>query len=131
MGRGKERMVICAKCGKNVRRDKAVFLEKVVFTNPAERKDIQDENYTRFFSRELAYCPACGRHLRIYEKKKQQMQRERQRKENNEFGHHYHERREGYEKPAEAKHEAAETVKQEEIKQESKEPETQTQEQAN
>ncbi len=127
MGRGKERMVICAKCGKNVRRDKAVFLEKVVFTNPAERKDIQDENYTRFFSRELAYCPSCGRHLRIYEKKKQQMQRERQRRENREFGQ-YHER---HEKPAEAKHETAEqTIKQpEEIKQESREPETQIKEQ--
>jgi ribosomal protein S26 len=89
MGRGRERTVICAKCGKNVRRDKAVFLEKVVFTNPAERKDVQDETYTRIFSRELAYCPACGRHLRIYEKKKQQMQRERQRRENSEFSHHF------------------------------------------
>lgn len=96
MGRGRERVVTCAKCGKNVRRDKAVFLEKVVFTNPAERKDIQDETYTRIFSRELAYCPSCGRHLRIYEKKKQQMQRERQRKENREFSHHFNrgERRE-------------------------------------
>ncbi len=124
MGRGKERMVICAKCGKNVRRDKAVFLEKVVFTNPADRKDIQDENYTRFFSRELAYCPACGRHLRIYEKKKQQMQREKQRRENREFGH-YHERRERYSetKPESAPAQTEKTV------QETAQPKQETQEQ--
>jgi len=126
MGRGKERMVICAKCGKNVRRDKAVFIEKIVFTNPADRKDIQDEKYTRFFSRELAYCPSCARHLRIYEKKKQQMQRERQRKENKQF-ERYHEK---HEKPATVVE--PKEVKQPESKQEEKpkEQELKTEQQA-
>lgn len=84
MGRGKERAVTCEKCGRQVRRDKAVFIEKPVFTNPLERKDVVDEQYTRMLTREFAYCPSCGKHLRIYEKKKQQNERQRERALNQE-----------------------------------------------
>ena len=81
MGRGRERLVNCEKCGRKVRRDKAVFIEKPVFTNPLERKDVVDEQYTRMLTREFAYCPSCGKHLRIYEKKIQQNVREKERQQ--------------------------------------------------
>ncbi|OIO23026.1 MAG: hypothetical protein COY72_00895, partial [Candidatus Nealsonbacteria bacterium CG_4_10_14_0_8_um_filter_35_10] len=73
-------MVICASCGKQVRRDKAVFIEKAVFSNPVDRKDADpSESYSRAFFREFAYCPGCGKHLRVYEKKKQMVERQRER----------------------------------------------------
>jgi len=77
--RGAERMVRCEKCGRLVRRDKAVFIDKVMLSNPLERKDVFDEQYTRVISREVAYCPSCGKHGRIYEKKKRMMERQKER----------------------------------------------------
>lgn len=80
--RGKERVVTCEKCGRSVRKDKAVFIEKPIFTNPLERKDIaQGQPYTRMITREVAYCPGCGKHLRVYEKKKRQNERDREREQ--------------------------------------------------
>lgn len=80
MARGKERQIICAGCKRYCRRDKAVYIEKVVFSNPIERKDTVDQNeYRAVFKREVAYCPGCGKHLRVYEKKKQQNERNRER----------------------------------------------------
>lgn len=77
--RGAERMVRCEKCGRLTRRDKAVFIDKVMLSNPLERKDVHDEQYTRVISREVAYCPSCGKHGRIYEKKKRMLERQRER----------------------------------------------------
>ena len=80
MARGKERMVRCEKCGKEVRRDKAVYIEKNVFTVPIDRKDVTEPDYyKRSFFREVAYCPGCGKHLRIYEKKIRQNIRDQER----------------------------------------------------
>ncbi len=80
MARGKERQIICAGCKRYCRRDKAVYIEKVVFSNPIERKDTVDqEEYRAVFKREVAYCPGCGKHLRIYEKKTQENQKRRER----------------------------------------------------
>ncbi|HEV8289822.1 MAG TPA: hypothetical protein VGQ00_02610 [Candidatus Norongarragalinales archaeon] len=84
MGRGRERLVRCEKCGRETRRDKAVFIEKQVFSNPLERKDVYDETYQRGFYREVAYCPGCGKHLRIYQKKIEQNIREAERAERRE-----------------------------------------------
>ncbi|MBI5636308.1 hypothetical protein HY993_05070 [Candidatus Micrarchaeota archaeon] len=81
MARGREKQVTCEKCGRQVRRDKAVFIEKVMFSNPIEKKDVYDTQYTPRLMREVAYCPSCGKHLRIYDKKIQQNIREAQRKE--------------------------------------------------
>ena len=82
MGRGRERMVVCEKCGRQTRRDKAVYLEKVIFVNPLERKDvIQGEPYAPRVTREVAYCPSCGKHGRIYEKKARLNARNRERAE--------------------------------------------------
>lgn len=70
---------MCDSCGRTVRRDKAVFFEKVIFSNPLERQQVYSESYTPRLTREVAYCPSCGKHLRIYEKKRQQNERNRQR----------------------------------------------------
>ncbi len=81
MARGREQQVTCEKCGRQVRRDKAVFFEKVVFSNPVDRKEVYDNQYTPRITREFAYCPSCGKHGRIYEKKKKLMQAQRERAE--------------------------------------------------
>lgn len=101
MARGKERQIICASCKRFCRRDKAVYIEKVVFSNPVERKDVAEpEEYHAVFKREVAYCPGCGKHLRIYEKKKQQNQarkeREMARPMNSRFGDGMRTRKGGY-----------------------------------
>ena len=72
-------MVRCEKCGRQVRRDKAVFIEKMMFSNPLDRNQVQDEQYRTAIFREVCYCPSCGKHGRIYEKKKQQNERLRER----------------------------------------------------
>ena len=78
-GRGRERLVRCEKCGRLTRRDKAVFIEKLMFSNPLDRNQVQDEQYRTAIFREVCYCPSCGKHGRIYEKKKQQNERNRER----------------------------------------------------
>jgi len=79
--RGRERQVICVKCGRSVRRDKAVVIEKMVFANPLERKDVCVDEYSRGTFREVWYCPSCGKHGRIYEKKKKLLVRQRERQQ--------------------------------------------------
>lgn len=85
MGRGRERLINCAQCGRQVRRDKAVTIEKPIFTNPLNRDEVHDEQYTRMITREFSYCPSCGKHFRIYQKKTQQNQRERERERSRQF----------------------------------------------
>ncbi|VVB70799.1 Uncharacterised protein [uncultured archaeon] len=88
MGRGKEKVVRCDKCGRECRKDKAVFIEKMVFSNPVDRKELVGDNgYNRGTMREMCYCPSCGKHLRVYEKKIEQLKRQKERSENREqFG---------------------------------------------
>ncbi len=85
MGRGRERLINCAQCGRQVRRDKAVTIEKPVFTNPLKREEVYDEQYTHMFTREFSYCPSCGKHFRIYQKKKAQQERQRERERSRQF----------------------------------------------
>jgi len=77
-GRGVEGMVRCEKCGRLTRRDKAVTIEKVILQNPLERKDVYDETYTRNFFKEVTYCISCGKHGRVFEKKKKLQERQRE-----------------------------------------------------
>lgn len=88
MGRGREKTVRCDKCGRECRKDKAVFIEKMVFSNPVDRKELVGDNgYNRGTMREMCYCPSCGKHLRVYEKKIEQLKRQKERSENREqFG---------------------------------------------
>ena len=62
-----------------------MFIEKVMFSNPIEKKDVYDTQYTPRLVREVAYCPSCGKHLRIYDKKILQNIREAERKERQSF----------------------------------------------
>src|SRR3989338_7274271 len=90
--RGRERQIICAGCGRQTRRDKAVFIEMVVFQNPVERKDVIDqEAYKSRLTREVGYCPSCGKHRRIYEKKKKMLEAQKERAENRPMHHRYSE----------------------------------------
>ncbi|HIH20236.1 TPA: hypothetical protein HA244_03125 [Candidatus Micrarchaeota archaeon] len=77
--RGRETQVRCEKCGREVRRDKALFIEKAIFSNPLERKDVYSETYDRVLTREVSYCISCGKHARLFQKKKQQQERARER----------------------------------------------------
>ena len=85
-GRGRERQVTCEKCGRTVRRDKAVFYEKAVFINPIDRSQVYDTEYSNITRREVAYCPSCGKHGRIYEKKKKLAEQRRERLAQAPFG---------------------------------------------
>lgn len=78
-------MITCAQCGRQVRRDKAVTIEKAVFSNPLDRDEVADEQYTRVLTREFSYCPSCGKHFRIYQKKTQQNEKARERERNKQF----------------------------------------------
>ena len=77
--RGRERSVRCEKCGREVRRDKALFIEKAIFSNPLERKDVYSETYNRVLTREVSYCISCGKHARLFQKKKEQQLRAKER----------------------------------------------------
>ncbi|MFH1780284.1 MAG: hypothetical protein ABH803_04065 [Candidatus Micrarchaeota archaeon] len=77
--RGREKTVKCAGCGRSVARSKAVYIEKPVLQNPLEAKDVYSEHYDRVLTREFAYCISCGKHRRIFEKKKQMAKAQRER----------------------------------------------------
>ena len=86
-GRGKEGMVRCEKCGRLTRRDKAVYIEKPMLTNPLERHQVEEpDSYRRAIFREVCYCISCGKHGRIFEKKKQQNERLRERERLSGYG---------------------------------------------
>ncbi len=100
MGRGKEKLVRCEKCGREVRKDKAVFIEKPVLINPLERKDVYSETYNKVLTREVSYCISCGKHGRIFEKKKKLLARQKEREKFGRFsenrGPMYPRKRENY-----------------------------------
>ena len=87
-GRGRERQVHCEKCGRSVRRDKAVYIEKPILQNPLDRNQIAEPStYRAVLTREVAYCPGCGKHLRVYEKKiKQNIRNDERAARQREFG---------------------------------------------
>ena len=83
--RGRESLVRCEKCGRQVRRDKALSIEKPIFTNPLERKDVYSETYSRMLTREVTYCISCGKHGGMFQKKAEQLQRQKERQQFNRF----------------------------------------------
>ncbi|MBM3229034.1 hypothetical protein FJZ26_01255 [Candidatus Parvarchaeota archaeon] len=76
--RGRERLVNCDSCGSRVPRDKAVtlFRTSVYSTDLRTADDVRTS-----ISREFHYCPSCGKHKRIYEKKKRQAAAAKERRE--------------------------------------------------
>lgn len=74
--RGRDRLVTCASCGRSVPRDKAVeYTKRTHFTT--DMKGEENVTYTDF--RSSYYCPSCGKHRGIYQKKKEQARRKRER----------------------------------------------------
>ncbi len=73
-------MVRCDSCGRETRRDKAVYIRKKIFANPVERKDVMNQDeYSAGTFREMKYCAGCGKHLRVYDKVTKNNQRNKER----------------------------------------------------
>ncbi len=76
--RGRERLVNCDSCGARVPRDKAVS----IYRSTVYSTDLKTADDVRtMISREFHYCPSCGKHKRIYEKKKEQAIRAKERRD--------------------------------------------------
>lgn len=74
--RGRDRSVTCANCGRSVPREKAVEDNRRTHFST----DLKgDDNVTFTGFRTVYYCISCGKHSRIFEKKKQQAQRKKER----------------------------------------------------
>lgn len=71
MGRGREPLVVCDACGRNVPRDKAVEYVKSAALDIDQKGVILD--LTR---RKVFYCISCAKHRKIFEKKKRMFRRE-------------------------------------------------------
>ncbi|MFN3910241.1 MAG: 30S ribosomal protein S26e [Candidatus Anstonellaceae archaeon] len=80
--RGRERLVRCDSCGRLIPKDKSVTIDSVTVYD-TEFKGLTEEekqNEVRTVIHGFkTYCISCGKHRRIFEKKKRQFQR---RKEN-------------------------------------------------
>lgn len=74
--RGRERLFSCESCGRTMPRDKAVsFNKRSYFSTDLKTSD----NVSLFTEREVYYCISCGKHRKIFEKKKNQLRRQRER----------------------------------------------------
>ena len=74
--RGRDRLERCANCGRSVPREKALeYVKRNYFST--DLKGQENVSYTGF--RKVYYCVSCGKHARIYEKKKEQLKRRRKR----------------------------------------------------
>lgn len=70
--RGRANLVNCSSCGRRVPRGKAVtYGRAVVYSTELRTAD----DIKVFERRKEYYCPSCGKHRHIYEKKKQMMMR--------------------------------------------------------
>jgi len=71
-GRGREPLVNCSSCGRKVPRSKAVQLDRpIVYSTDTKTKD---EVRAIYHVKEV-YCPSCGKHKHIYERKKRMFMR--------------------------------------------------------
>lgn len=75
MGRGREPLVRCEGCGRRIPRDKSVSDVKRINLDLGEQKD----TIVDLTSRPVFYCISCGKHRKIFEKKKEQARRIRER----------------------------------------------------
>ncbi|MEM3364304.1 MAG: hypothetical protein QXS93_02220 [Candidatus Micrarchaeia archaeon] len=68
--RGKEALVTCSSCGRSVPRGKAVQDNRFVRYS-TELRTGDDVTYTDM--RKVYYCISCGKHRKIFEKKKKRL----------------------------------------------------------
>ncbi|MDD5337688.1 MAG: hypothetical protein PHS02_04355 [Candidatus ainarchaeum sp.] len=75
--RGRERLLSCESCRRQVPRGKAVEFEKrTVFSTDLRTGD----NVSEVSTRTVYYCISCAKHRGIFEIKKRQMQRRNERR---------------------------------------------------
>ncbi len=64
--RGREKLLNCDSCGRRLPRDKAVsYNQMVVYSTDLKNAD----DVRTSIRREFHYCPSCGKHRHIYERK--------------------------------------------------------------
>lgn len=74
--RGREKLLCCESCRRQVPRGKAVEFEKrTVFSTDLRTAD----NLTTVSDRTVYYCISCAKHRKIFEIKKRMMQRRNER----------------------------------------------------
>lgn len=69
--RGREQLVRCDNCGRNVPRNKAVSDEKRIRFGT----DLREGDVKFFTTRKVYYCISCAKHKGIFERKKEQAER--------------------------------------------------------
>ncbi len=76
--RGRNKLVNCDSCGRRIPRDKAVTYDNVT-VYATEMKSGEGDDVRTMLRREQHFCPSCGKHRRIYEKKGRQAARRAER----------------------------------------------------
>ncbi len=75
--RGRDRLLTCESCRRQVPRNKAVELEKKnIFSTDLRTAD----NVVAISTRTVYYCISCAKHRKIFEKKKRMAQRASERR---------------------------------------------------
>ncbi|MGB9719721.1 MAG: hypothetical protein ACPL06_03975 [Candidatus Anstonellales archaeon] len=77
MGRGREPLVRCDACGRRIPRDKSVEFIKGMSFDTGDQKDVVVD----LTARKVYYCISCGKHRRIFQKKKERAEHMRRRRE--------------------------------------------------
>ncbi len=77
MGRGREPIVMCYKCNRRVPRNKAVEITKGMSFDLGEQQNVIID----VSQKKAYYCISCGKHLKVFEKKKEMLARNREREE--------------------------------------------------
>lgn len=78
--RGKEKLITCDSCGRRVPRDKALTLDNITVYSTEFKGDSEEEKLNdvrHMLRREQHFCISCGKHRRLFDKKKRQMARRR------------------------------------------------------
>ncbi|PIT84042.1 hypothetical protein COU37_05285 [Candidatus Micrarchaeota archaeon CG10_big_fil_rev_8_21_14_0_10_45_29] len=79
--RGRDKLITCDSCGRRVPRDKALSLDTFTTYSTEFKGDTEEEklNDTRTsLRREQHFCISCGKHRRLFDKKKRQVIRQAQ-----------------------------------------------------
>lgn len=78
--RGRERLLNCDSCGRRIPRDKALRYDNVtVYSTDMKNMGEGAQDVRTMLRREQHFCPSCGKHRRLYQKKGRQMARRAER----------------------------------------------------
>ena len=73
--KGREKLVVCAGCGRRIPRDRAVYLTRrqLYSTDTKTEDEVKSVSLIK-----LPYCISCAKHRGIFEKKKRMAQRRKE-----------------------------------------------------